>query len=319
MELTKEMDTVMSAAVRYAHDHKYEFITPEMVLMFICDDLRFSTAFYCSGGDVNILRGDLEKYISEYTDKTTGEPEFSAGMNTAFAYAARSASNRGRELLDISHIIHGMWLLDDLYAVYFMEKQDVAEAELLSNFAQIEDGTISGRSDERKDDAEGSAGKTAGEQEYAVCLNDTLTDINPLIGREAELERTIQILCRKDKNNPLHIGEPGVGKTAITYGLVMRIKNGDVPEPLKGSRVYAIDLGNLLAGTQFRGDFEKRFKKVLSDIGREEKPIIYIDEIHNITGAGAVGESSFDAANMLKSHLADGHIRFIGATTFEEY
>ncbi len=155
--------------------------------------------------------------------------------------------------------------------------------------------------------------------DYAPCLNDTIDNENPLIGREEELERTIQILCRKFKNNPLHIGEPGVGKTAITYGLVRRINEGRVPEYLKGSRVFALDLGGMLAGTQYRGEFEKRFKKVLSELEKEEKPIVFLDEIHNLSGAGAVEGGSLDAANLIKSHLASGHIRFIGATTFEEY
>ena len=146
-----------------------------------------------------------------------------------------------------------------------------------------------------------------------------MKEVNPLIGREKELERTIQILCRKDKNNPLHIGEPGVGKTAITNGLVMRLVNDDVPDALKGARVFALDLGGMLAGTQYRGDFEKRFKKVLSEVSKEEKPIIYIDEIHNLSGAGAINGGSLDASNLLKPYLTDGHIRFIGATTFEEY
>ena len=154
---------------------------------------------------------------------------------------------------------------------------------------------------------------------YAPCLNETLTEVNPLIGREDELERTIQILCRKDKNNPLHIGEPGVGKTAITYGLVELLRNGNVPEHLLGAKVYALDVGGMLAGAQYRGEFENRIKKVLSEIEKEEKPIIYIDEIHNLLGAGATGDGSFDASNMLKPYLSNGHIRFIGATTFDEY
>ena len=156
-------------------------------------------------------------------------------------------------------------------------------------------------------------------QMYAPCMNDSADDANPLIGREDELERTIQILCRKDKNNPLHIGEPGVGKTAITYGLVKMINEGRVPGPLIGAKVYSLDMAGMLAGTQYRGDFEKRFKTVLGEIEKQEKPIVYLDEIHNILGAGAVGEGSFDAANMLKSYLSGGHIRFIGATTFDEY
>ena len=164
-----------------------------------------------------------------------------------------------------------------------------------------------------------AAGSKSDWQLYAPCMNDKANEANPLIGREEEIERTIQILCRKDKNNPLHIGEPGVGKTAITYGLVKMINEGRVPGPLKGAKVYALDMAGMIAGTQYRGDFEKRFKTVLGEIEKEEKPIVYLDEIHNILGAGAVGEGSFDAANMLKSYLSGGHIRFIGATTFDEY
>ncbi len=156
-------------------------------------------------------------------------------------------------------------------------------------------------------------------ERYAPCLNDILKDINPLIGRENELERTIQILARKDKNNPLHIGEPGVGKTAITYGLVQRIREGKVPDELKGSRIYSLDLGGMLAGTQYRGEFEKRMKKVLEELEREDKPILFIDEIHNISGSGATGDSSFDAGNLLKPYLMTGKLKVIGATTFEEY
>ena len=158
-----------------------------------------------------------------------------------------------------------------------------------------------------------------GWQQYAVCLNDMTDQVNPLIGREEELERTMQILCRKEKNNPLHIGEPGVGKTAVTYGLARLLEEGRVPEPLRGAKIFALDLGSLLAGTQYRGDFEKRFKKVMDGICRQEKPIIYIDEIHNIVGAGAVSGGSFDISNMLKPYLERGQVRFIGATTYEEY
>ncbi len=154
---------------------------------------------------------------------------------------------------------------------------------------------------------------------YAVCLNEDLSGHNPLIGREDELERTMQILCRKEKNNPLHIGEPGVGKTAIVYGLAKLLNEKRVPVPLQGAKIFSLDLGSLLAGTQYRGDFEKRFQKVMDSISQEEKPMIYIDEIHNIIGAGAVNGGSFDISNMLKPYLAAGNIRFIGATTYEEY
>lgn len=154
---------------------------------------------------------------------------------------------------------------------------------------------------------------------YVTCLNEELDGVNPLIGREEELERTIQILCRKEKNNPLHLGEPGVGKTAIVYGLARMLNEDRVPEPLLGAKIFALDMGNLLAGTQYRGDFEKRFRMIMDGICTEEKPIVYIDEIHNIVGAGAVNGGSLDVSNMLKPYLAAGKVRFIGATTHEEY
>ena len=156
-------------------------------------------------------------------------------------------------------------------------------------------------------------------RDYVLCINDHLADHNPLIGRETELDRTIQVLCRKDKNNPLHIGEPGVGKTSIVYGLAQRIEDGNVPESLKDSRIYMLDLGALIAGTQYRGDFEKRLKTVMKGIAAEKGAILYIDEIHNIVGAGQTGEGSMDASNLLKPYLEGGRVRFIGATTYEEY
>ncbi|MCI9219221.1 MAG: AAA domain-containing protein [Lachnospiraceae bacterium] len=172
--------------------------------------------------------------------------------------------------------------------------------------------------DEWEEDDQASSGDSFWRQ-YAICLNEELEGQNPLIGRAEELERTMQILCRKEKNNPLHIGEPGVGKTAVTYGLARLLNEGQVPKPLAGAKIFALDLGSLLAGTQYRGDFEKRFKRVMDSIADEDNPIVYIDEIHNIVGAGAVNGGSFDVSNMLKPYLAQGHIRFIGATTYEEY
>ncbi len=166
---------------------------------------------------------------------------------------------------------------------------------------------------------EGQPGKSSRWRRYVTCLNENLEGVNPLSGREDELERTMQILCRKEKNNPLHIGEPGVGKTAIVYGLARLLEEGKVPEPLKGATIFTLDLGTLLAGTQYRGDFEKRFREIMDGVMKEKKPILYIDEIHNIVGAGAVNGGSFDVSNMLKPYLAAGEIRFIGATTYEEY
>ncbi len=318
MNLSVEAMDVIERAAAYAKKNNYEYITPEMVLMFISEGEVFEESFLECGGDLNLLRTNLQNFIQDSVEKDmTKDPALTVGMNFVLNFAGQSAYSSSSSEICIRHIVHAIWNLDNSYAVYFMEQQNISEADLLQAMANIED--------EKRDlENEGSTG-TAQDQQgsnwqlYAPCLNDTLKDVNPLIGREAELERTIQILCRKDKNNPLHIGEPGVGKTAITYGLVELLKKNSVPDAIKGAKVFAMDLGGMLAGTQYRGDFEKRFKKVLSEIGKEKKPIIYIDEIHNLSGAGAVGEGSFDASNMLKPYLSDGHIRFIGATTFEEY
>ena len=166
---------------------------------------------------------------------------------------------------------------------------------------------------------DGYAAKQAAIGDYVTCINDHLKDHNPLIGREAELERTIHVLCRKDKNNPLHVGEPGVGKTALIYGLAQRIEDGNVPDTLKGFKIYQIDMAAMLAGTQYRGDFEKRVKMTMDYLSSLDNAIVYIDEIHSIVGAGATGDSAMDASNMLKPYLESGKLRFIGSTTYEEF
>jgi len=318
MELSKEAAFVFQNAISYAAKNKYEFVTPEMVLLMILDDDVFAGAFKECGGDISLLETNLSGYIAEYVEKSdNGAPQLSVGTNFVISFAGQSAYSSGSKEIHIRHLVHAIWNLENSYAVYYMEQQDISEADVLQEMAIIEE-----ENEELSEDIDGSVKAKENKEGislYAPCLNDTLKDVNPLIGREKELERTIQILCRRDKNNPLHIGEPRVGKTAITYGLVEKLRAGDVPGAIQGAKVFSLDLGGMLAGTQYRGDFEKRFKKVLSEIGKEEKPIIYIDEIHNLSGAGAVGEGSFDASNMLKPYLADGHIRFIGATTFEEY
>ena len=315
MNLSKDAAQMLRDSITYALEHKYEYVTPEILVLMLCKNDDFRAAIAACGGDISQLATDLMAYSDEYIDHTENkDPELSIGVGYTLAGAGEQAISGGRNEIDISHIINAVWQLPDSYAVYFMEKQGIDKTELLKAM-----GELSGVDDQF---SETETGKEKGKnilKTYAPCLNDKVSEANPLIGREAELERTIQILCRKDKNNPLHIGEPGVGKTAITYGLAQRINDGKIPGLLKGSRIFALDIAGMVAGTTYRGDFEKRFKKVLAEIEKEEKPIVYIDEIHSITGAGAVGEGSNDAANMLKPYLADGHIRFIGATTFEEY
>lgn len=317
MELSNTVTQLLNDAVSYAINKGYEYITPEVFLLTVCDYIPFVEAYTACGGNINELKKMLSGYLKEYVDIIDVEtPEFSASFGQVLTIAAQSAYNSSRSYIELTHVIHGILQLENSYAVYFMKKQKISEVDLLQQLISVEDAEeyfIEDGYEENEEHLEEIW------KSYAPCLNETLTEVNPLIGREDELERTIQILCRKDKNNPLHIGEPGVGKTAITYGLVELLRNGNVPEPLFGAKVYDLDLGGMLAGAQYRGEFENRIKKVLSEIEKEDKPIIYIDEIHNLLGAGATGDGSFDASNMLKPYLSNGHIRFIGATTFDEY
>ena len=317
MRISSEVSEIINIAFSFARSARFEFVTPELLLYVVCQNKVFAQAFENCGGKVRELDYQLRAYFDNYMETLPAQcentPALSQGMGDVLSYAWNSAQNSGRDTVELPHIIHAMYKLEESYAVYYMRVQGVEQADLLQEM------TIAY---ETPDEVKGEAGENTQEgfwQEYATCLNDRLQDVNPLIGREDELERTIQILCRKDKNNPLHIGEPGVGKTAITYGLARLLNENRIPEPLQGAKIFSLDLGSLLAGTQYRGDFEKRFKKVMDSINREENPIVYIDEIHNIIGAGAVNGGTFDISNMLKPYLAAGHIRFIGATTYEEY
>ena len=324
MGLSQEAMIILSNAIAYAQKNNLEYVTPEIVLLIIAENETFAEAFEACGGDLSILADNITEYTEKYLDKEPDvNPELSSETKRLLNIAGQSAYNSGCTEVCVRHLVHAIWKLQNSYAVYYMERQGITGPELLLEFTWIE-SDMTAKEEYLSEDIEPAVPEDVQEKygrciSFAPCLNDTLKDVNPLIGREKELDRTIQILCRKDKNNPLHIGEPGVGKTAITYGLVQMIRENRVPEALAGARIFSLDLGGMLAGTQYRGDFEKRLKKVLSDISCEEKPIIYIDEIHNISGAGAVGESSIDASNMLKPYLTDGHIRFIGATTYEEY
>ena len=219
------------------------------------------------------------------------------------------------EALNVPHLVQSMLQLKDSWACHILKEaleEELPEfiSQLISRYEEVEE----------EDDLQTSPQeKSEPWRNFVTCLNDCLQDHNPLIGREAELERTIQVLCRKEKNNPLHVGEPGVGKTSLAYGLAARIEAREIPERLLDCRIYELDLGTLLAGTQYRGDFEKRLKNIMEGVRNEGRAIIYIDEIHNLIGAGRTGDGSMDASNMLKPYLESGDIRFIGSTTYEEY
>lgn len=337
MKIAKEVEELLSDAVLNAGRRGNEYVTPEHVWFVLADRPAFQAAFKSCGGDVKKLKSRLEDYLGQMdtVEKDEGGIEVSYGLSQTIEEAARKAISSDRDTIELPHLLYSMMELEESYGAYFVQMQGVECVDLLVELGTDGSGRKMGAGAGRTGGTDSHAGtggtsdmdneEDAKEEresvllQYAVCINDEVKNSCPLIGREAELERTMQVLCRRQKNNPLHVGEPGVGKTAITYGLAARINEGRVPEKLKNARIYGIDLGSMLAGTQFRGDFEKRLKAVMEELREEENPILYIDEIHNLVGAGAVNGGSMDASNLLKPYLTDGKLKFIGATTYEEY
>lgn len=327
MNVSKQVEDLIMRMTVFAEQKKHEFVTPEHLLYALLFDKDFSKSFENCGGNTEALKRDLENYFEENLTSSEKKPvEISYQLNELFVAAESRAAACEKFIVEIPHIVSALPLLENSYALYFLRKQKIEITDLLYELCELIeadsfyiDDTEGYEDEDFLFSPEGFSESHKNWDNYVTCMNHEAASYTPLIGREMELERTMQTLCRKNKNNPLHIGEAGVGKTAITRGLVQRIINNDVPEQLKGAQVYELDMGTLLAGTQYRGDFEKRFKKVMEGLSKIEKPIVYMDEIHNIVGAGAVSGGSLDVSNLLKPYLSDGKIRFIGATTYEEY
>ncbi len=330
MEFTEKMQKVMARAVGLAQEEHHQYFMPEHMIYGMTFDEDFRREYEAGGGTIEKLRKDLLGFLKEQAGKGKEQegPRVTTDAEAVFRIAAEQAASSSRDAVEVSHLLSALMRLEESYGLYYMEVQDVDLVEVLGEMSreslQKERGDISGIPKRKSLGCEEEADQEAGNRDghwksFLENMNETCQKQNPMIGREEELERTIQILCRKDKNNVLHIGEPGVGKTALAYGLAQKILKDQVPIPLKGAVLYAMDLGGLLAGTQFRGDFEKRFKGIMEGLSAEALPILYLDEIHNVVGAGAVNGGSLDVANLLKPYLAAGHIRFIGATTYEEY
>lgn len=318
MNNSKNLANAIKQAIEDCDFWRHEFVTPEHVLYAFASQDQFASASEWLPHDASWLITQLEKeFLSmEVVPETQkyvieGSQQFSEMMSLAIKQAQYS----DQETLDVPHVVAAMLMLNDSQAAYLLdqftgdEKGEFMQS-LVSAYAVDETGEAADGDD---------ANSPAPWRKLVTCVNDTYADHNPLIGREAELERTMQVLCRKDKNNPLHVGEPGVGKTALIYGLTALIERGAVPERLRGARVYMMDMGTMVAGTQFRGDFEKRIKMVMEGLAQEGNAILCIDEIHNLIGAGRNGDASLDASNMLKPYLESGAIRFIGSTTYDEY
>ena len=308
---------MLHEAMKCCREYRHEFVMPEHLLLVLTDEPNFSRTlniFYPSGSFAEHIEDQLE-VIESVPDDKEYEPEASAQMAEVIEYACQQVLNSSAQALDLTHLVMGILHLTESWACYLL-KEALGDQESLFMSQLISAYEF----DDHLESETGEGKREAAWRKLVTCMNDLYENHNPLIGREQELERTIQVLCRRDKNNPLHIGEPGVGKTALIWGLARMIEEGRVPERLKGSRIYQLDIGTLLAGTQYRGDFENRIKQIMDGIQEEsQKNIVYIDEIHTLVGAGATGEGSMDASNMLKPYLESGSIRFIGSTTYEEY
>ena len=308
---------ILHIAWEYCKNDRNEFVTPEHLLLAMMRDEVFvqTLSDYCRPDKMaDSLFREMIKVETVPADRDY-EPEASAQLGEVIDYACQQVVNSSAKSLDIPHLVMGILHLEESWACYVL-KNGLADQEshfmsqLISGYDL--DDLLETDTDEQKPDAAW--------KKLVTCMNDLYQKQNPLIGREQELQRTIQVLCRRDKNNPLHVGEPGVGKTALVWGLTRMIEEGRVPERLMGSKIYQLDMGTLLAGTQYRGDFENRIKMIMDGVQQESNNnIVYIDEIHTLVGAGATGEGAMDASNMLKPYLEAGTIRFIGSTTYEEY
>ena len=314
---TERASRLLKKAFECCKSHRHEFIMPEHLLMVLIDEDNFNAAlniFYSP----QVLAERVEEFlgnIESIPDNVEYEPEVSTQMAKVIESAIQEVSLSSAESVDIPHLVDGILKLKESWAAYMLKDcLSNKEANFMSqliNFYEFDDNL-----QDKAGDKEGSAAW----KKLVTCMNDHYNRYNPLIGREQELKRTIQVLCRREKNNPLHVGEPGVGKTALVWGLARLIEEKKVPKRLKGSRIYQLDMGTLLAGTQFRGDFENRIKQIMDGVqGEADNNIVYIDEIHTLVGAGATSDSAMDASNMLKPYLESGKIRFIGSTTYEEY
>ncbi len=333
MEISKDLENIFTSAMILADTYRNKLVTPEHLLLTALGDDLVVEVLSSTVQDLPLdevkdkLRDYIERQESFADDETQRQMFASHQYGELMLSMEKDCEASSMIEADVPQFFKALSQLKDSYAANCLkalvnEDQDRFFKKLEETYdlsttieeevEEIEDVAIAGG----HEDVRQAAGSW---RDYVLCINDHLADHNPLIGRDAELDRTIQVLCRKDKNNPLHIGEPGVGKTSIVYGLAQRIEDGRVPESLQGSRIYQLDLGSLIAGTQYRGDFEKRLKSVMKGVSAEKGAILYIDEIHNIVGAGQTGEGSMDASNLLKPYLEGGRVRFIGATTYEEY
>ncbi len=335
--LSRNLEQTLHRALSLASERRHEYATLEHLLLGLADDSDAATVLRACGVDLDKLRQDLSEFLDKdlsglATDRA-GDPKPTAGFQRVVQRAAIHVQSSGRDEVTGANVLVALFSERESHAVYFLQLQDMTRLDAV-NFISHGIAKAPGRSSQRPVQGAKEEGPTENEREekpgrraqdalsnYCVNLNKKATagKIDPLIGRDSEIERTIQILCRRTKNNPLYVGDPGVGKTAIAEGLAKRIVEGDVPEVLAKSTIFALDMGALLAGTRYRGDFEERLKAVVTELEAHPGAILFIDEIHTVIGAGATSGGAMDASNLLKPALAAGTMRCIGSTTYKEF
>jgi ATP-dependent Clp protease ATP-binding subunit ClpA len=337
--LSRNLEQTLHRALSLATERRHEYATLEHLLLGLTGDSDAATVLRACGVDLDKLRTDLTEFLDKdlaglATDRP-GDPKPTAGFQRVVQRAAIHVQSSGKDEVTGANVLVALFSERESHAVYFLQTQDMTRLDAV-NFISHGIAKAPGRAAPRAAGGNGGGNEGGGESEreekskgrgqdalsnYCVNLNKKAMagKIDPLIGRESEIERTIQILCRRTKNNPLYVGDPGVGKTAIAEGLAKRIVEGDVPEVLANSTIYALDMGSLLAGTRYRGDFEERLKAVVTELEAQEAAILFIDEIHTVIGAGATSGGAMDASNLLKPALASGNLRCVGSTTYKEF
>ena len=327
--LSKELEFTLNLAFKEAREKRHEFMTVEHLLLALLDNVSASEVLRACGADIERLKQELAAFLEETTPllppNDLRETQPTLAFQRVLQRAVFHVQSSGKKEVTGANVLVAIFSEQESQAVYFLNKQNITRLDVVNFIAH-------GISKVHGDDSPGSAAlgdedaapETSGKrplENFATNLNQLARQgkIDPLIGRRAEIERTVQILCRRRKNNPLFVGEAGVGKTAIAEGLAKMIVDGDVPDVLTDSTIYSLDLGSLVAGTKYRGDFEKRIKAVLSQLRKEPGAVLFIDEIHTIIGAGAASGGVMDASNLIKPMLASGELKCIGSTTYQEY
>ncbi len=332
--LTRELEETLSYAVDEAVKHKHEYVTLEHLLYALLEDNAARDILYNCGAKPEEVAKSLEEYFRDTLEKMPDGvqlmPELTATFQNTIQYAILQAEGSGQPKIDGGNILAALYQAEQSFAVYLLKQQKVSRLDILNYIAhgisKIDNSIDFGGVSEGVEDEQFAEERAGGKRQKPLeAFTEELVKlasegkIDPIIGRQEEIERTIQVLCRRKKNNPLYVGEPGVGKTALAEGLALKISEGNVPDVLKDAKVYALDMGAVLAGTRYRGDFEQRFKAIITELKKHENSILFIDEIHTIVGAGAVSGGSMDASNILKPALANGDLRCIGSTTYSEY